>query len=525
MISPTLTRIGFTQGVKTSSDPSNVPTDALWEARNVRADLSGVLHIRDGVNVFLPSLGNGTIQGARSSFGDILMAWNRSLYRVNSSGVSTLIRQSYLGVASTDDVKMIRWARSGAEMDYLFAGNGIFQTDGSTSPLVTPYTPQAGESTNLLRATDGTQDLTSGPAKCKYAVLKASLSQRLAIAGTPSSPNTVYLSAPLDATYWPANQVIQLPDDGSVITGLCNWYGALVIFRDRDIWAFFGSDATDTSALLVLQESTVGCVSDRSIVAVPEMGIVFLGPDNIYALQGVTGIEKRAQASPIGDDIRKYLQRAMSYGLGGVCATYFNREYRICFPDGVEPERAFRLNLQNQAGWYMDTGPLVSKFIEYNGKLYGASRNYGMLYQFDDSVMNDNGQSIPIYVDFRRESLGYGPARLKRVFIYVICTETLQNLDCSVVVDGGQVVTAELHVQASANADFVIGQSSIGQGSIGRMDAVKIYEAKFRPSLKGHFAQVRVSSTQANQRFSILGYGLEFDSNARIRGNRDEVTS
>src|SRR5690606_13888697 len=108
-----------------------------------------------------------------------------------------------------------------------------------------------------------------GPARCRFAVLRASLSQQLVAAGDPVSPNTVYMSAPLDVSYWPATQIIQLPDDGGYITGLAIWYGALIIFRNKDIWAFFGADLEDESATLVLQAASVGCVSHKSIAAVP----------------------------------------------------------------------------------------------------------------------------------------------------------------------------------------------------------------------------------------------------------------
>src|SRR5690606_20283876 len=108
--------------------------------------------------------------------------------------------------------------------------------------LVEPYVPQQGEAPNLILGGDGKQDVNSGPARCRFAVLRASLSQRLVAAGDPVSPNTVYMSAPLDVSYWPATQIIQLPDDGGYITGLAIWYGALIIFRNKDIWAFFGAD-------------------------------------------------------------------------------------------------------------------------------------------------------------------------------------------------------------------------------------------------------------------------------------------
>jgi hypothetical protein len=521
---PELQRRGFNVGVKSSLDPSSIPPNGLWEARNVRSNGSGLLTNRGGVKSFLTSLGNGTIQGAESSFGDILLSWNRSLYRVDDNATSTLLRQAFLGSVDTDEVEMIRWARNGSEITYLFAGNGIFETTGANAPLVTPYTPATGEDPNLLNDGVGNQDLTSGPAKSKFAVLRASLSQRIAVAGDPDSPNTVYLSAVLDATYFPTEQIIQLPDDGSKIVGLENWYNALIIFRDTDIWAFFGSDLSDAGASLVLQDSSTGCLTHRSIQNVPNVGLVFLGKDNIYALQGVSGIEDQVEAIPIGDDILKYLKKAMSDGLGGVCSIYHDREYKISFPDAVEPERVFVLSLQNQMDWYMDTGPLTSVFVEHENKLYGASRTEGSLHLFDETIRNDEGRSIPFYVAFRREDLSAGIARIKRVLVLVNSKKTIQDLKVTIISDGGEIEVKEFNVKASANSNFSIGESNIGQGAIGRMEAVKVYEYHIRPSLKGQFAQIRISSNEPDQEIAILGYAIDHSPSYRAKGSRKEVT-
>ena len=70
---PLLLRIGFTQGVKASKDPSAVPVGALWDALNVSADESGILRIRDGCISLADPLGPGLYRGY-SSF------WRCALY-------------------------------------------------------------------------------------------------------------------------------------------------------------------------------------------------------------------------------------------------------------------------------------------------------------------------------------------------------------------------------------------------------------------------------------------------------------
>lgn len=536
-----LVRTSFTQGVKTSFDPSVVPPNALWEAYNVRADESGILRVRQGVKVY-KFLGEGRIQGATSAFDGILVAWNRNLYKFDFKGNQTTLGTEILGNTKQDAVEMIRWSRGGQEIVYLFTGNGIFESNGTSVSLVKPYEHQSGEPANLLRAADGTQDRNSGPARCRFAVLRASLSQRIAAAGDPLSPNTVYFSAPLDATYWPDNQVLQLPDDGGRITGLANWYGALIIFRDRDIWAFMGVDLTDANAALVLQDASVGCLSHTTIANVPGLGLVFLGPDNVYSLQQLMVVENQAKATPIGDDVRKYLAKAIQSGIDGVCAVYFDRQYRLSFPNARQDQRVFRLQLQNDAGWFMDTGPRTARFFIHDNTLYGVDVRLGEIHRFEQNWILDKQAGIPFYVAFRREDLQPGPSRIKRVFIYSLAKGqqaaenryffgtvfntaafnhgetrqvdlrigTEQHLDVTLVVDGHPVSVEEFDVYVERE------DSALNLG----VEPVRIYEARFRPSLKGHFVQVRISARQPGEDIAILGYGIEYSTRGRIHGKR-----
>jgi hypothetical protein len=545
-----ITRLGFTKGIKRTFDPSAVPEDAIWDARNVAVDVSGVLRVRQGIKTFSQPLGSGPVQGAIPAFGDILMAWGRNLYRVNSSGQYTTIGTGVIGAAAQDKTEMIRWSRSGSERVYIFAGNGLYETDGATVSLVTPHTPAAGEQANLLRASDGTQDLNSGPAKCRLAVLRASLGQRIAAAGNPGSPNTVYLSAPLDATYWPADQVIQLPDDGDKITALANWYGALVIFRQRDVWAFFGSSVTAADAALVLQKWGTGCVASRTVVDVPGLGVAFLGPDDVYVLRNVEAVEKMATVEPIGEDIRYYLKDELnSENIAWACGVYHDKHYWLCLPWAKVP--VYRLAMQYASGWYPDSNPRTSQFIKHGNALYMAGWESGKFFTLSDS-RNDDGLPIPFYIAFKRETLFPGPSKLKRVFVYVMPKARLQLLQQDffggafgeiaygqadteqVTVAAGKETSLTLHVVADgqereANAKPVAveyaGHASLGSAPpllVEDMNTVTVYRATV-PGVKAHFAQVRLMAGIQDDDFAVLGYVLEYKPRRKIKAKEAEV--
>lgn len=543
---PPLLRIGFTLGVKASLDASSVPPQAMLHALNVRSDLSGILRVRGGYASIGGPLDQPTvtqdIQGGISAFGKILSVQNRNVYLHDMTDGAVTQIGTDTGASATGHINMIPWARGGAEIAYIFSGAGIYQTTGGAVTAITPYTPATGEQANLIRNSDGTLNFNSGPCRCQFAILKASLSQRMVAAGDPLSPNTVYLSAPLDATWWQADQIIQLPDDGGKITGLVNWYNAVIIFRDKDIWAFFGS-SVDASASLVLQENAIGCIQGETIAFVPGLGITFAGPDNIYVMQGVSAIENQVKAVPFGMDVLPFYKKAVTYGLGGVCAVYYDLEYRLSFPGCIQDERVFVLSLKGGSpAWYMDSGPLARSFVvdTHNNQLYAAAANRWVRY--DPTRLNDDGANIPVQLAFRREDLQPGPSRIKRIFLYAlskgrikdtdlffmgssfnqrkineedvdpvsVAIGTVQHLKVSVVSDGSLY-----HID-----DFNVTVGLVSFADLANIEPVRVYEARFSPSLKGNFVQIKITGLSPEEDYAILGYGIEYSNRGRIHGSK-----
>lgn len=569
---PTLVRTSFYEGFKSSLDPTIISETSMWKGYNVRSDISGILRLREGIESVFPSLGGNKIQGAIEAFGIIVFVFDTNVYTFDEEN-EIVTRLSTISVTPDidDQVTLLRWSRSGSEIVYIFGGNKIYETNGKTVTSVTPYTPTSGEDPNML----GNE---VGPAKAKLATLRASLSQRVAVAGIPGSPNTVYLSSPLDITYFPVSQILQLPDDGGYITGITNWYNALIVFRNKDIWAFFGTDLTDSSASLVLQDGSVGCIAPKTITHVPDLGIVFVGPDNIYALSGVTGVENQAKAKPIADDVVNFVQRAIDEGgLEDAAGVYFNREVRISFSRSTHDQRVFRLNLQtNDPAWYMDTGPLSNNYVIKDGELYGSYPTQGSFHRitkdtlfeestyrkssyfgnlFNDNMFNESDDrseykeltGIPFSITFRRENLQPGPARIKRIFLYVVAigsktkemitnygnvfndfmfnertaeqvtidTSNEQNFDLTIYVDGNEIQIDDLKIHSGKLKNQIISHS----------EPVRVYEARIRPSLKGHFAQLKVESRNAGELIGLLGYGIDYEPKGRIRGIRQGVTN
>lgn len=500
-----LNRIGFIDGIKPAYNPISTPKTAIWEGRNVDVDDIGVLRLKPGTKLVTTSLGLGGIQGSISAFGGLLYVWQGKLYKDNLQGTRTLIFEG-LG----DKVTMELWSENNQQVVYLHDGNGLWKTDGATCSRVTPYTPGAGEATNMLK-----NDGTSNPEKARIALFRHGMASRMVVA----YKNSIYLSRSYQPNYFPSDQIIQLPDDGGTITGLDLAYGALVIYRDIDTWVFFGDDVTDPNARLVKQE-TVGAMG-KTIANVPGLGTVFLGSDNVYALREVTAIEGQYQAQPIGDDILPYLKRAMG---SEAVATYHNGEYILSFPQAIEPERVFRLKTKGgNYAWYIDDGPLANGFIKHGGRLFYTSAEQGVIGEITKTVKTDNGKAIPFMATFAHEKPSQGITKLRRVFVFVESAKTLQDLSVSLIGDGkGEIKTVNLEVSAKAGTDFSLGQSAIGVGRIGRVSEITVYEAKVR--MKTAFVQVQIAGTSPDQDIAILGYALEYTPKSKLKGSKEGVT-
>jgi len=509
-----LPRAGFTGGVKPAYAPHAIPKNALADARNIDADEIGTLSVRPGGVSVAPSLGAGGVHGLCAAFGTLVCAWQGSLYRLED-GEWVIIRRSFLPTTWTN---MVSWQYDTEQVLYVHGGNGIWRATAQGCLPVTPYVPDEGEDVNLLLAEGGGQDPDSDIYKATIGLLRPGLHSRMCVA----HGNTVYFSAPDRPDYWPSEQCFKLPDDGGRIVGLALRYGALLILRDKDIWAYFLgiSETVDETARLVLQDSSTGCVATRSIASVPDLGILFLGPDNVYALRGVEGVEDQVRAVPMGDDVKPYLDRAMESGTSGgadACGVYYDRQYHLSFPSAARPERVFRLKTY-PLGWYCDTGPRTIGYAVAGGKLYSALPSVGKV--LERTGLTDDGDPIIWEISFPHEALSPGRAKVKRLYLHLKGTDTMQHVNATVVGDGRATSAVEFGVGAEASEKMAIGTGGIGTAMIGNVNELRVYEG--RVSVKGHNAQVHLDGDRAEQ-LGIVGYTLGYRPKARAKGIKEGV--
>jgi hypothetical protein len=78
--------------------------------------------------------------------------------------------------------------------------------------------------------------------KCKYIEQRG---ERLFAAGNPDDSNALYYTEPGEPAYWKVDNVIQaITADADKITGLKEYHGALLAFKERAVYAWFGYNPT-----------------------------------------------------------------------------------------------------------------------------------------------------------------------------------------------------------------------------------------------------------------------------------------
>lgn len=533
-----LLRAGFTKGVKPSLDPSIVPPDALWKGQNLRPNKAGILRIRTGCRKVArtPNLVGDlwdTLPGIQGlvATDDKLFAMREGLFHcIDIEQGETLIMTGKGTRSNLYNVSLIPVSSGGKLRIISFTGDGVMEilpekvsTDERSTRVLEPYNPSTEEKPNLY--TDNDSDcIQNSP----IALLRPSISQRMVVTGNPDAPNEVYFSAPMQYNYFPSDQVLKLPDDGGEVVGLAVWYNALLIFRDKDIYAFFGTDMNDPEAQLVLQNNATGCINGKTIQRIPEYGIIFLGNDNVYLISGVTGLENQLALKPIGDDVADTIQNALkSGGHGGICSTYHNNTYILTIPESRVSTFKWR-----DGAWYIDTGPYVSCYTKCNGRLYGGSFFSGEVYEFNENDLVDADDDYRMKVITRRHLFVPTSARISRLYLYLLSGSVLQNVDSYYF---GDLLNTLMYNEASykttsieRGSDQHLKVSLMVDGKKYTMDTfnilippmetetlevdmpLQIYEARFNPVIKGHSVQLKIETTNPGEDIAILGYGLEY---------------
>ena len=123
------------------------------------------------------------------------------------------------------------------------------------------------------------------------ATLIANFQNRLWLAGMSAESSTVRYSAPLaPENFPPDNRVVIGSNDSGAITGLGQFRGSLIVFKERGVYLVRETELGVFRSNILATD--VGCSSPDTIVDIPGVGLSFCGNEGVFVLSGGVDTEQ-----------------------------------------------------------------------------------------------------------------------------------------------------------------------------------------------------------------------------------------
>jgi hypothetical protein len=381
----------------------------------------------------------------------------------------------------------------------MLTGDGVLKKwDGTGSFAdVTAYTPVSPEPTNGFSTVTG----------FKYmAVYK----NRLYLAGNATYPNQVWFSEigrydyfPIDVTdigdYW----FMCNSGDGDKITAFGQYPDALVIFKERSIWALVGStpDPTlsDTHRLIPVN-STIGTTAQATVVQT-HGNVIFRGADGVYALTGLKydQIGFRSMSDAVDPNIRAgYANRASE------CAVAYQNKYWLTIDDGVRETYLMDYTMKSMPWTRYSIAATAFLKTQDDKLLFGDAD--GWVYQFG-GVDSDDGSAITAYWEGKADTFNT-PERAKKwkkLWLQFYTYSQVSPVSVKYDVDGyGFSDPVTVSCSFPLWGAIVWGEAKWG-GSQSQTQRVSNWSPR-----QGRHLKLRIEHAELNRRFSIHSIVMTF---------------
>jgi hypothetical protein len=233
---------------------------------------------------------------------------------------------------------------------------------------------------------------------------------RMFVAGVTAEPLTVYYSNTGNVTTFTGTDILK-PLGTDSVTGLVNYFGSLLIFKQESIWKLtfiFDQVVSLFIPKLEAQNRNYGACGRQAISWV-ENDVWFFNGREVRSIGfkdqqiGVLGVN----SSVISETIKETLETIKVENYGKVTTFYYNRRFYLAVPLGnkANNETTFVCHLLHGNSWTRYDSRIKAKsqdFIEVDGVVYSAKSiaPYGIL-KWNDTL-NDVDTAIPALVRFNR---------------------------------------------------------------------------------------------------------------------------
>jgi len=325
---------------------------------------------------------------------------------------------------------------------------------------------------------------------------------RMFVAGVTAEPLSVYYSNTGNVTTFSAPDLLR-PLGTDRVTGLVNFFGSLLIFKQESIWKLtFTYDQVVNLFIpkIEAQNRNYGACGRKAISWV-ENDVWFFNGREVRSIGfkdqqiGILGVNN----SVISEPIKETLELLAVNDFGKITTFYSNRRFYLAVPLG-SPENnvTFVCHLLHGNSWtkYHERIKAQSRgFIEVDNEVYSVKSQtpFGVLKW--TASLNDNGVAIPCVVRFNRiEEQDFSKFNVYR-YLDLMFKDLDARIDLTLLFD--------LHdKRLTASKTFIIGleqeneENSIAEVPVGHM---LIADSYGQVNLTSPFIKRRISLLSKNQ--------------------------
>jgi len=350
--------------------------------------------------------------------------------------------------------------------------------------------------------------------KCRYIEQKG---ERLFASGNPEDPNALYFSEvgkPSDWSGTAGNPIMAISDDADKITGLREFNGALLVFKTRSVYAWYGSNPL-TDVVFSRLNVHAGTMSYRSIAYVNN-NLVFLGGDGVYALFGT--YKDVVSTRKLSNNIKELISsvnHSEPYYKNSPCAVYYDGKYMLSVSTGEEGKNnkvyVLFTDIYTDAGgelepWVVYDGWNISDFLySLDGELYSASSIDGKIHKHE-KIFNDLGKGIEVEVLSKPLALGapFHNKKFRRGYISFRQFEVINtNINIDFQVDYQTKTVSELSPDESLIWDYREWDNS-------KWDFSEFITRRFDIRERGKRLTVRFYDNSVDNELVVYGVAVEY---------------
>lgn len=353
---------------------------------------------------------------------------------------------------------------------------------------------------------------------------------RLFVSGVTAEPLTLYYSKIADFTNFTISSTeggIVKPLGTDFIFGQKNYYGQLLIFKNKSIWKLtfvYDSILNLFVPKLELQSGNYG-VCSRTAIAWVENDIWFFTGREVRSIgykdqqTGILGINN----SIISDQIKETLYTIAVSDYSKVVAFYNNRRFYLAVPlvSGQENDTIFVCHLLYKSTWtrYNDRIKASSSdFVEMDGVVYSGKSvtPYGTI-KWDETLLNDNSAAISCEVIFKKvEDNDFNLFATYR-YLDLMFKDLTATISVGVKYDANdlrQVKTKTFYIGLPLeDEDNALGEIDSGQALVGDafgedVDSAPFLKNRISMLVKAQTITISLANDKVDQTFTIAQYVL-----------------